>query len=223
MSLTGSNADERFAVLKREADAIIAAGLWTSGPSDLLSILGRQRDELSHSRLIAWLLTPTGRHGLGRRFLRAFLDEVWPGERLAESGTVTLELEVTRTGLDELGVMHEARADIVLRAEDVAIVIENKVDAGEQVNQCERLYWAWAEDPIETRWLLLSPTGRSPVTATTPQAAAAWRAASYGQLARALNAALGVEVSPKSAEGYASAVQYLRTLGALVSARGGRA
>ena len=36
----------RFSALKREADAIIDAGQWVSGPADMLSVLGRQRDEL---------------------------------------------------------------------------------------------------------------------------------------------------------------------------------
>src|SRR4029079_7813812 len=50
---------ERFTAVKTEADDLVNRGLWTSGPSDMLSVLGRQRDELIHSRLIAWLLVPT--------------------------------------------------------------------------------------------------------------------------------------------------------------------
>jgi hypothetical protein len=56
---------ERFAAVKADADDLVDRGLWTSGPGDMLSVLGRQRDELIHSRLIAWLLVPTNRHGLG--------------------------------------------------------------------------------------------------------------------------------------------------------------
>src|SRR5688572_4715448 len=91
---------DRFAELKREANDIIDAGLWVSGPGDLLGVLGRQRDELTHSRMIAWLLTPTGRHGLGRSFLRNLLDHVWPGEGLLQSDLVAVETESTRSAAD---------------------------------------------------------------------------------------------------------------------------
>lgn len=53
---------------------LIAAGLWQSGPSDFLGILQRERDEIAHNRMLAWLLDPTGRHGLGDSLLRQLLD-----------------------------------------------------------------------------------------------------------------------------------------------------
>ena len=56
----------RFEQMKGETAALVEAGLWASGPSDLLTVMGRQRDELLHSRVIGWLLVPTNRHGLGR-------------------------------------------------------------------------------------------------------------------------------------------------------------
>src|SRR4051812_10917179 len=87
---------DRFAVVKAEADSIVNSGRWVSGPDDLLGVLGRRRDELVHSRVIAWLLVPTNRHALGRRFLRGLLDHVWPGEGLLETGPVTVELEEPR-------------------------------------------------------------------------------------------------------------------------------
>lgn len=201
----------RFADLKREADAIIDAGAWVSGPEDLLSVIGRRGDELAHSRVIAWLLNPTGRHGLGRRFLRTLLDDVWPGEGLMMSGLVSVDVEATRSAADEIGSLHEARADIVVTGEDATLVIENKVYAGEGTDQCERLYWSWADRPTETRWLFLSPTGRKPVTATSPQALAAWRTLSYQDL----NGLLGATVrhaADADSVGAATVRQYLATL-----------
>lgn len=201
----------RFDQVKREADDLINSGRWTSGPSDMLSVLGRQRDELTHSRLIAWLLVPTGRHGLGRAFLRGFLDAAWPGEGLMSSGLVSVETEVTAGGLDAHGRIHEARADIVVRGNELTVVVENKVDAGEQVDQCERLYWAWAADPGDTRWLFLTPTGRPPVTASSTAAQAAWKAMSYSQLRDVVASVLGPSVSAAAA-GRPTAIQYLNTL-----------
>jgi hypothetical protein len=202
---------ERFATAQREADALVAAGRWVSGPSDMLTVLGRQRDELLHSRLIAWLLVPTNRHGMGRAALAGFLDALWPGDGLMRSGPVSANLEVPGSGLDADGRLHEARADVVLRGDGVTVVIENKVDAGEQPAQCERLYWAWAGEPGDTRWVYLTPTGRPPVTTSSPAAAAAWRSMSYAELRTILEAAFAT-ASSADPLGRATAGQYLETL-----------
>lgn len=203
---------ERFSQVKREADALVDAGQWTSGPSDMLSVLRRQRDELMHSRLIGWLLIPTNRHGLGRAFLTAFLDHLWPGEALLRSGPVFVDTEERGAALDEFGRQREARADIVLRGEGLTVLIENKLDAGEQPDQCERLYWAWAANPGETRWIFLTPTGRPPVTATTEAAKAAWRAMSYEEM-RGVVAQAIENAAHSSSIGRATAMQYLASLG----------
>lgn len=208
--------DQRFSETKRQAEELIDTGRWSSGPADMLSVLGRQRDELTHSRLIGWLLIPTGRHGLGRAFLRAFLDAVWPGEAFMASGPVTVEIETTASALDEDGQFRGARADIVVRGNDVTVVIENKLDAGEQPDQCERLYWSWAADPGDTRWLFLTPTGRPPVTATSTAARAAWRTMSYAQLHTALNVALD-QSQPTAAAGRPAVLQYLATLSGAIA------
>ncbi len=202
---------ERFAAVKADADDLVDRGLWTSGPGDMLSVLGRQRDELIHSRLIAWLLVPTNRHGLGRRALTAFLDHLWPGEALLRSGPVVADLELSGSGPDESGRLREARADIVLTGEALTIVIENKLGAGEQPDQCERLYWAWASEPGDTRWVFLTPTGRFPLTATSDPARSVWRAMSYRELHDIIsNAIEGAQMD--SSIGRATALQYLSSL-----------
>jgi hypothetical protein len=199
--------------MKAEALQMQAAGHWVSGPGDLLTILGRQRDELFHSRMLAWLLSPTGRHGLGDRFLRAFLAAAWPGESLADGGTVQIELERPGAGTSTVtGESLEARADLVIRLESVVIVIENKLDAGEQESQCERLYWSWAGEPTDVRWLFLTPNGRPPATATSDEARAAWRPLSYSKVRRALLAVLDATVGSPFETGRSSAFQYLATL-----------
>ena len=91
-------------------------------------------------------------------------------------------METTRSAADDSASIRAARADIVLSGDGATIVIENKVDAEEGFEQSERLYWSWADLPTETRWLFLSPTGRSPVTATSLAALAAWRTLSYPEL-----------------------------------------
>jgi PD-(D/E)XK nuclease superfamily len=206
----------RFAELRAEAQAIRTAGRWVSGPADLLTILRRHRDELFHSRLLGWLLGPTGRHGLGDRFLGAFLDEIWPGEGLAEDpGTVEIDLEVTRSGAsDATGEILESRADIVIHLESLVVVIENKLDAGEQADQCERVYWSWVHDPVDVRWIFLTPSGHPATSASSPEARSAWRTASYSQVRRALATALAAAPDAPAEGGRASALQYLATLAA---------
>ena len=69
--------DRSMATLRAEHQRLVDEGLWVSGPSDLMTIVGRHRDELAHSNVIAWLLTPTGRHGLGTRLLKALFQAGW--------------------------------------------------------------------------------------------------------------------------------------------------
>lgn len=207
---------ERFREVKAQATALVNAGKWTSGPSDMLSVLGRQRDELIHSRMLAWLLVPTNRHEFGRSFLRELLEAVWPGEELLSSGPVVVDTEVYGAGTDSDGRLREAWADLVVRGDTLTIVIENKVDAGEQPDQCERLYWGWAGDGTDTRWLFLTPTGRSPVTATSDAARAAWRSIGYGAVHEALSKVVDEAIESKSV-GRTAALQYLATLTKAVS------
>jgi hypothetical protein len=209
---------DRFRALKAEADALIAAGRWASGPSDMLSVLGRSRDELMHSRLIAWLFVPTNRHGLGRRLLLQFVDALWPDEQLLRSGIVDIETEESGSAIDELGQLREARADIVVRGEGVTIVIENKLDAGEQPDQCERLYWGWAAQTGDARYVFLTPSGRAPTTTRSAAAAAAWRSMSYAKLRDILAATLNAPGARPGA-GRPTAEQYLSTLMASVAPR----
>ena len=137
---------------------------------------------------------------------------VWPGDQVVEAGIVKVDLEVTRSGANDEGEMLESRADVVVHTESVVLVIENKLDAGEQPDQCERQYWAWAQDSIDTRFIFLTPRGRSPTTATSTVAKDAWQALSYGQVRRALDRAVAGAADGGSDIGRAAAAQYLATL-----------
>lgn len=209
----GAPSEQRFGEVRAEAHGLVSEGRWTSGPSDLLSVLGRQNDELTHSRMLAWLLTPTGRHGLGRRYLRAFLELAWPGEQLCESGLVSVGLEEVAQGVsDTTGETLESRADIVIHADAVTVVIENKVWAGEQPRQCERLYWSWIHQPTDARFLFLTPSGRPTTTTESDAASEGWHVVSYAQALGALEAVLAASDHPSAAAGRATANQYLATL-----------
>jgi hypothetical protein len=205
--------DERFATVAAEARAIVDAGRWVSGPEDLLTILGRQRAELFHSRLLAWLMTPTGKHGMGPAFLRRLLRALWPDEEFGAGGPVVVELEKTRSGVSAIsGKTLEARADVVVALERIVLVIENKVDAGEQPAQCERLYWAWRDSAVDCRWIYLTIGGRPPTTAFSDEALSAWRTLGYAEVSAALDAALDETNRGEVHPGRAAAMQYLTTL-----------
>ncbi len=205
--------EARFVVLKAEADALLDAGRWSSGPADLLTVLGRAGDELFHSRMLAWLMTPSGRHGLRRAFLLAFLEQLWPREALFATGPVTVSTEVARSDEDDAGNRHEARADIEILGDGATVVIENKVGAGEQALQCERQYWAWRQLP-DPRWIYLTPRGEPPASAASPAAQAAWRTRTYRDVRRALARALDETSDAPLHTGRSTAIQYLATLDA---------
>lgn len=99
---------------------------------NLFSILGVQRDEArTHSRFLAELLNPEGRHGEGSRFLRAFVTDV-----LDLSHDVSGRISVTR----ELTTAEQRRVDLVVESPDLIIGIEVKIDAGDQEAQLHDYY-----------------------------------------------------------------------------------
>lgn len=210
-----------FGRLEEEAAALLADGKWESGPEDLLSVLGRHGDELFHSAMIAWLARPAGRHGLGRSFVTRLLERCWPGENLTLSGPISVETEVTNSGLSTDGAMHSARADIIVRADGLIVVIENKVGAEEGVQQCERLYWSWAGKAPDVRWVFLSPSGLEPKS-VDPARARAWTTLTYRDVREALVGALSQAGDDRPGHlGRATVRQYLATLDAHQTFTGG--
>lgn len=186
--------------LSDEHDELMRNGRWVVGDDDVLSIIRRARYETYHSAMLAWLLNPLGKHGLGTTLLEALL-------RLCGVGVAPdlhwarPEVEVPRS---------DTRADIVVFAPGITLIIENKVDAGEQERQCDRLYTHFGTDP-GARFVFLTPTGHAPRTATEP-GREAWTILSYRMLATLLDEALGHPAANASASGRSTAQNYLVTL-----------
>lgn len=183
-------ADEYFDLRSR--------GVWVSGPGDLLGVLGLARAELTHSRLVAWLLNPEGKHAMGRGFMGRLLAECFPDLQAEAVRFRSIEVEVVRL---------ETRADIVVWGDSATVVIETKVDAGEGYRQCDRLFDRFGDEP-DARFVFLTPGGRPPLTATGP-AADSFVSLSFSRLGDLLEDALG-----KGGQGEASDIarSYLRTL-----------
>ncbi|MCD1119114.1 PDDEXK-like family protein [Chryseobacterium turcicum] len=106
---------------------------------NIFSIMSMESDEVfTHSALITELLDPKGSHGMGSDFLIAFYRIV-----LQKEFTLKIE-EVVCVKEEHIGFRNEdqtsgGRLDIVLKDfQQNGFVIENKIYAGEQVNQLLR-------------------------------------------------------------------------------------
>ena len=142
-----------MAEMRLQHDRLVSDGLWVTGPSDFLDIIGRARDENTHSRVLEWLLTPTARHGLGSALAKRLVDHC-TGE--SPSGPVAVRKVVFsywRNGRE---------TDLVVWGYDFTLIIENKVDAAEQPDQCDDLYENF-RDEIVPLFIFLTPDGSQPV------------------------------------------------------------
>ena len=128
---------------------------------NLFNVLGIERSELSHSRVLAWLLNPRGSHGLGDSFLREFLYQV------VSEGNPIFPADVQNWNLHKVEVVRERHnIDILIIGEDEEFVcfIENKVDSWEHSEQLTR-YYETVSKSYRTRKRLpvfLTPTGARP-------------------------------------------------------------
>ena len=197
--------------LRDEHRRLVAEGRWLRGPADLMAVLDQERRETYHSKAIAWLLDPLAPHGLGAGFLDAFLaacDDSWGA--VEDPSGVTVQCEEARG---------ECRADIVVRADGFTLVVENKIDAGEGIRQCERIYEAFRHEH-EPRFVFLTLNGQPPLTASD-EAAEHFRTVRYRDLADALETLLHDEKlerpsadgpSPSNTLGRSTALNYAHTL-----------
>lgn len=100
-----------------------------------IRIMRMEGMELRHSNILAWLLDPLESHGLGDRFLKAFLSEALRGE--SSKGKPTA-LDVTQADIQDIEVRREwLHIDIFLlsRRNNWAFIIENKFHASQSKGQ----------------------------------------------------------------------------------------
>ncbi len=107
---------------------------------NVFEVLGAVSQEIRHSNFLAWLLDPSGNHGLGDYFLKRFL---WKTTSLGrEQGVHTISpIEVDGLELANVSVRREWRnIDILLvnDAQRFVCAIENKVEAAEHSDQLAR-------------------------------------------------------------------------------------
>jgi hypothetical protein len=107
-------------------------------PANLLSIIGRERHELSLAAILAWLLSPKGDHGLGDAMLRRLL------ARSNESLGVKLATQdqPLRASVATEVPIKDGRIDIFVALPGVVLFVEVKVEAREHAAQTE-YYRTW--------------------------------------------------------------------------------
>ena len=147
-------------VLVAERQQLVESGRWHSGDRTLLEAMRVNRDEVKLCRALAWLLNPEGHHRLGDAVLRSLVDVL--GIEYAMSGTVDVDLEVVRFPPSD--PTRASRADIVVSSATQRLVIEAKVYAGEQPDQCARLVEAWGHEPSAV-FVFLTLDAHRPFTA----------------------------------------------------------
>ena len=157
--------------------------------------------------MLAWLLTPTGRHGLRNLLVARFVnhyDSQHGNAYQPQARPIVRTVSRFSRGRDN------READVVVWGEGFTLVIEMKVDAGEQEKQCDDLYENFKAEP-GPRFLFLTRTGYKPETATTPDAKRYWKTISWPQVRCLIEDALN---DPVSKQGGAVAIvkNYVLTL-----------
>lgn len=137
---------------------------------NVFNVLGLWSEEVRlHSAMLAELLNPEGSHGCGDAFIVAFLRKVLNNdEKMPDLSKAIITTEYNIGGITEDG-MSGGRIDILVEMPDEsslpALIIENKIYAGDQANQLRRYYnWGVGRffSPDKFKILYLTLDGSSP-------------------------------------------------------------
>lgn len=112
---------------------------------NIFSILNMERDEVhTHSAFLAELLNPKGSHGLKDKFLKSFIESIsLVNTDISKLNTQTAIVK-NEVYIGQKDVENEAGGDIDILISfsnpQYVIIIENKIDAGDQEAQLARYY-----------------------------------------------------------------------------------
>ena len=159
-------------------------------------LLGIDRDELSHSRVVASLLNPRGTHGLGDLFLRAFLTAASAKAKELRIGDVWPE-HVNGWQLGSVKSIRERNnIDVLVVGEDDQFVclIENKISSSERPGQLAK-YWKIVDGHYKG-WprlaVFLTPRATLPIKETDRKR---WTPLCYGTVADIIDTLLNTHAS----------------------------
>ncbi|MCQ2604641.1 MAG: PD-(D/E)XK nuclease family protein [Spirochaetia bacterium] len=151
---------------------------------NIFSILKAETDEVkTHSAFLAELLNPKGTHGQGALFLDNFLKIIAPNEDLiTENAEVDVEFSIGAVSKD---YKSGGRLDILIRLPEsnYIILIENKIDAGDQPCQLLRYNKYAKETKCKYKLLYLTKDGHNPSKTSTRKSSEEpfWKCISYSQ------------------------------------------
>jgi len=139
-----------------------------SGDFNIFSMLGRGYNENVFSDIIADMLDPEGSHGQKMIFLEAFLDRI-QNKNVKKREIKNRHIEFIRKIRREEGTEENRRIDIYMEFHDgFLLVIENKIDAGDQPKQVEHYISEIRSRKGGNRndfyFIYLSPDGHNPDT-----------------------------------------------------------
>lgn len=125
---------------------------------NLFDVLQISKTEIRHSNVIAWLLDPNENHGLKDFFILRFFNEISKSEKI---NLDTLDFKSFRI------FREQDNYDILLvsEKEKVAIVIENKIEAGETGRQLQKYHTSITtqfKNFKYKKFVYLTPDGREP-------------------------------------------------------------
>lgn len=130
---------------------------------NIFNVLGLSRNEVRlHSAFLAELLNPDGNHGLGDKFLKAFIKDVINDESFQfDSASAKPQVEFTIGSINE-DYTKGGRIDILIQdKKQKSIIIENKIDAVDQPKQLLR-YYNYIKNNPQYRILYLTKEGTEP-------------------------------------------------------------
>jgi hypothetical protein len=123
---------------------------------NIFEAVGMERQEIRHSKFLAFLLDPNESHHMGDAFVKRLLQRAVMDSPSATASITSFEREPW--DLKDLSVWQEWRnLDIFMVDEQrkLAVAIENKIDAGEHGDQLDRYYEAVRQEYPDYRLLAL--------------------------------------------------------------------
>jgi hypothetical protein len=128
------------------------------GKANIFSALKIVHYENRHSNFLGWLLDPKQSHGLGTKFLRLFMIDIFKDERVSNISVADISL----LNLENAKIHREwNNIDLLIQIDKYVVVIENKVWSGEHSNQLQRYKQNVNAilEKAETIFVFLSPNG----------------------------------------------------------------
>lgn len=177
------------------------------GAQDIFSNIGIEEKEAYHCSMLRWLLTPSGHHELGCRFLKLFFKEVLE---------LDLNDEECKLAIVKNEVKYDnSRHDIVIFLPKFLISIEAKINASEQPDQIARIYNDAKRSEKDCLFIFLTKDKRLPSSGPY-EVINQFQPASYMQVLKSLNTTVNCvyknEPVPPEKLGRMSVLNYIRTL-----------